>query len=149
MEVTKIVVVGRGASDAGARRSGVWPHATVVHLRNHRPGTIHDHPKKPPGLLLALAASCTAASAATIVCTPGPAAGNAPFNAVRRIAIDEFSRTVNLDVVRSKTRETETLGKMRADLVGMDESSGDPVYVFNSIPTSEVETTTFGGGRIG
>lgn len=100
---------------------------------------------RPTCLLLALAACCTAASAAsaaTMVCTPGPAAGNAPFNAVRRISIDEFSRTVNLDVVRSKTRETETLGKMRADLVGLDESSGEPVYVFNSIPTSEVETTT-------
>ncbi len=93
-------------------------------------------------LLPALAASCVAASAATIVCTPGPAAGQAPPSAVRRIAIDEIARTVNLDVVRSKAREADTLVKMRADLVGMDESSGDPVYVFNSIPTSEVETTT-------
>lgn len=35
------------------------------------------------------------------------------------------------------------MGKLRADLVSMEDSqSGEPVYVFNSIPTVDVETTS-------
>ena len=36
----------------------------------------------------------------------------------------------------------DTMGKMRADLVGMEESqSGEPVYVFNSTPMAGAEVT--------
>ena len=94
-------------------------------------------------LIFVLAWATGAASAGTITCVP--AAGNgpaSPFNWVRRIAIDEHSRTVNLDVVRSRTKDTETMGKMRADLVHMEDSpSGEPAYVFNSIPTAGAEAT--------
>lgn len=92
---------------------------------------------------LMLSSAAGAVSAGTITCVPGASNGPAtPFNWVRRISIDEHSRTVNLDVVRSRTKDTETMGKMRADLVGMEESqSGEPVYVFNSIPTVGTEVT--------
>ncbi|MDR6886839.1 MULTISPECIES: hypothetical protein [Variovorax] len=92
---------------------------------------------------LFLAAS-PAVWAGKITCVPSAnnAAGS-PFNPIRRISIDEHSRTVNMDVVRSRTKDTETMGKMRADLVHMEESqSGEPVYVFNSIPTVGVEATS-------
>ena len=46
-----------------------------------------------------------------------------------------------MDIVRSRTKDTETMGKMRAELVSMEETSGEPVYVFNSIPTAGVEVT--------
>jgi len=92
---------------------------------------------------LMLFSAAGAAQAGTVTCVPG--ASNAPatpFNWVRRISIDEHSRTVNLDVVRSRTKDTETMGKMRADLVGMEESqSGEPVYVFNSTPMAGAEVT--------
>lgn len=91
--------------------------------------------------LLLLVSAAGSASAATITCVPGPVSGTAPFNWVRRISIDEHSRTVNMDVVRSRTKDTETMGKMRAELVSMDDASGDPVYVFNSIPTLGVDVT--------
>ena len=92
---------------------------------------------------LMLSSAAGAASAGTITCVPGASNGPAsPFNWVRRISIDEHSRTVNLDVVRSRTKDTETMGKMRADLVSMEESqSGELVYVFNSIPTVGTEVT--------
>ncbi|WGT66193.1 hypothetical protein [Variovorax paradoxus] len=81
--------------------------------------------------------------AGKITCVPGASnAAGSPFNPIRRISIDEHSRTVNIDVVRSRTKDTETMGKMRADLVNMEESqSGEPIYVFNSIPTVGVEAT--------
>ena len=92
---------------------------------------------------LMLSSAAGAASAGTITCIPGASNGPAsPFNWVRRISIDEHSRTVNLDVVRSRTKDTETMGKMRADLVSMEDSqTGEPVYVFNSIPTAGTEVT--------
>lgn len=86
---------------------------------------------------------CTAAGAASagrIACVPaaaeaGAAAGS--FQAIRKIAIDEQARTVNMDIVRARTRDTETMGKMRGELLGMEESpSGEPVYVFNAIPVA-------------
>ena len=94
-------------------------------------------------LFFVLAWATGSASAGTITCVPAASNGPAaPFNWVRRIAIDEHSRTVNLDVVRSRTKDTETMGKMRADLVHMEDSpSGEPAYVFNSIPTAGAEAT--------
>jgi len=48
-----------------------------------------------------------------------------------------------MDIVRSRTKDTETMGKLRADLVNMEDSqSGEPVYVFNSIPAADAETTS-------
>lgn len=95
-----------------------------------------------PLLLLSAAGS---ASAGTITCVPGPgaAAGSSSLNWVRRISIDEHSRTVLMDTVRGKTKEAETtVIKMRAELVSMEETqSGEPVYVFNSIPAAGVEMT--------
>jgi len=94
---------------------------------------------------LMLCSAAGAASAGTITCIPAASNGPAsPFNWVRRISIDEHSRTVNLDVVRSRTKDTETMGKMRADLVSMedkDSQTGEPVYVFNSVPTVGTEVT--------
>ncbi len=94
--------------------------------------------------LLLLLSAAGSASAGTIACVPGPQHGGAaPFNPIRRIAIDEHSRTVNMDIVRSRTKDTETMGKMRAELVSMEETqSGEPVYVFNSIPTAGDEVTS-------
>jgi hypothetical protein len=80
--------------------------------------------------------------AGKISCVPGAAsnAAGAPFNPVRRISIDEHSRTVNMDVVRARTKDTETMGKLRGDLLSMDElQSGEPVYVFNAIPAAGAE----------
>lgn len=98
-----------------------------------------------PLLLLSAAGS---ASAGTITCVPGPGTGGASsssstLNWVRRISIDEHSRTVLMDTVRGKTKEAETtVTKMRAELVSMEETqSGEPVYVFNSIPVAGVEMT--------
>jgi len=94
--------------------------------------------------LLVLSLAAGSASAGTITCVPAAGSGAAaPFNRVRRIAIDEHSRTVNMDVVRFRTKDTETMGKLRADLVSMEDSqSGEPVYVFNSIPAAGVEVTS-------
>lgn len=48
-----------------------------------------------------------------------------------------------MDVVRSRTKDTETMGKMRAELVSMEgSSSGEPVYVFNAIPLAGDEVTS-------
>ena len=58
-------------------------------------------------LLLTTAGAC---AAGTITCVPGPAAASAPSHWIRRIAIDEHSRTVNMDIVRSRTKDTETIG---------------------------------------
>lgn len=92
------------------------------------------------GLLLLLLAAAGPVSAGTITCVPGPGGGAGSFNWVRRISIDEHSRTVLMDVVRFKTKDTETMGKMRAELVSMEDSqSGEPVYVFNSIPAPGVD----------
>lgn len=91
--------------------------------------------------LLLLSAAGTSA-AGTITCVPGPATASAPAHWIRRIAIDEHSRTVNMDIVRSRTKDTETMGKMRAELLGMEETqSGEPVYMFNAIPSVGVEVT--------
>ncbi|NVM90823.1 hypothetical protein [Variovorax sp. SG517] len=89
-----------------------------------------------------LAAAATgSAIAGTISCVPAPGnAGPAPW--IRRIAIDEHARTVNMDVVRHRTKEADTMGKMRAELLSMDETQGgEPVYVFNAIPTAGSEVT--------
>jgi hypothetical protein len=96
-----------------------------------------------PLLLLSLAAG-SSASAGKITCVPGAStSATSPFNWVRRISIDEHSRTVNMDIVRSRTKDTETMGKLRADLVSMEENqSGEPVYIFNSIPKAGVEATS-------
>jgi hypothetical protein len=94
--------------------------------------------------LLFLSLAAGSASAGKITCVPGASSGAAaPFNWIRRISIDEHSRTVNMDIVRSRTKDTETMGKLRADLVSMEDSqSGEPIYVFNSIPTAGVEVTS-------
>lgn len=94
--------------------------------------------------LLFLSLAAGSASAGKITCVPGASSGpGTPFNSIRRISIDEHSRTVNMDIVRSRTKDTETMGKLRADLVSMEDSqSGEPAYVFNSIPTVGVETTS-------
>jgi len=90
-------------------------------------------------LLLTTTGAC---AAGTITCVPGPAAASAPSHWIRRIAIDEHSRTVNMDIVRSRTKDTETMGKMRAELLSMDETqSGEPVYVFNALPSVGTEVT--------
>lgn len=90
-------------------------------------------------LCLLCCAAATSAWAGKINCVPGAAStgAGAPFNAIRRISIDEHSRTVNMDVVRTRTKDTETMGKMRGDLLSMDDDqSGEPVYVFNAIPAA-------------
>lgn len=101
------------------------------------------HAKRLAFPLLFLLFSATGSSwAGKITCIPGANSGTS-LNSIRRISIDEHSRTVNMDVVRSRTKDTETMGKLRADLVNMEDSqSGEPVYVFNSIPTVGVETTS-------
>ncbi len=83
------------------------------------------------------------ASAGTITCVPGPGGGAGSFNWVRKISIDEHSRTVLMDTVRAKTtKDAETMSKMRAELVSMEDTqSGEPIYVFNSIPSAGVEVT--------
>ncbi|MFH0129385.1 hypothetical protein [Variovorax sp. EL159] len=92
-------------------------------------------------LLLLLLAAAGPVTAGTITCVPGPGGGaGSSFNWVRRISIDEHSRTVLMDVVRSRTKDAETMGKMRAELVSMEDTqSGEPIYVFNSIPAPGVE----------
>jgi hypothetical protein len=93
-------------------------------------------------LCFLLGGAAAPALAAKISCVPGAASSGAgaPFNAVRKISIDEHSRTVNMDVVRARTKDTETMGKMRGDLLSMDETqSGEPVYVFNAIPAAGAE----------
>ena len=93
--------------------------------------------------LLLLFSAASPVSAGTIACVPSPGGGTGPFNWIRRIAIDEHSRTVNMDVVRARTKDTETMGKMRAELVGMEgTSSGEPIYVFNAIPLAGDEVTS-------
>lgn len=86
-------------------------------------------------------AAAGAAIAGTISCVPAPGnAGGAPW--IRRIAIDEHARTVNMDVVRHRTKDADTMGKMRAELLSMDETQGgEPVYVFNAVPTAGSEVT--------
>lgn len=92
------------------------------------------------GLLLLLLSAAGAATAGTITCVPGPSAGAGSFHWVRKISIDEHSRTVLMDTVRSKTKDAETLSKMRGELVSIDDTqSGEPIYVFNSIPGPGVE----------
>lgn len=87
------------------------------------------------------AATAAPAIAGTITCIPAPGnAGPAPW--IRRIFIDEHSRTVNMDVVRHRTKDTDTMGKMRAELLSMDETQGgEPVYVFNAVPAAGSEVT--------
>ena len=93
--------------------------------------------------LLLLFSAVSPVSAGTIACVPSPGGGAGAFNWIRRIAIDEHSRTVNMDVVRARTKDTETMGKMRAELVGMEgTSSGEPIYVFNAIPLAGDEVTS-------
>ena len=93
--------------------------------------------------LLLLLSAAGSVSAGTIACVPSPGGAAGSFNWIRRIAIDEHSRTVNMDIVRSRTKGTETMGKMRAELVSMEEtSSGEPVYLFNSIPAAGDEVTS-------
>jgi hypothetical protein len=90
--------------------------------------------------LLLLISAARSAFAGTIACVPSPAGS---FHWIRRISIDEHSRTVNMDIVRSRTKDTETMGKMRAELVSMDgTSSGEPVYLFNAIPAAGDEVTS-------
>ncbi|WP_432725855.1 hypothetical protein [Variovorax sp. W6] len=89
---------------------------------------------------IALSAGPTIAG--TITCTPAPSSsGPAPW--IRKIAIDEHSRTVNMDIVRHRTKDADTMGKMRAELLSMDEiQGGEPAYVFNAIPVSGDEVTS-------
>ncbi|SFQ01514.1 hypothetical protein [Variovorax sp. 770b2] len=92
--------------------------------------------------LLLLLSAAGSVSAGTIACVPSPGGAAGSFHWIRRIAIDEHSRTVNMDIVRSRTKDTETMGKMRAELVNMEgTSSGEPVYLFNSIPAAGDEVT--------
>ena len=99
-----------------------------------KPGRLAFH-----ALLLTAAGAC---AAGTITCVPTPSSASAPAHWIRRIAIDEHSRTVNMDIVRSRTKDTETMGKMRAELLNMDETqSGEPVYVFNASPAVGAEVT--------
>ncbi|HEX7863675.1 MAG TPA: hypothetical protein VF555_01935 [Variovorax sp.] len=88
----------------------------------------------------AVAAGST--TAGTITCVPAHnGAGPAPW--IRRIAIDEHSRTVNMDIVRQRTKDADTMGKLRAELLSMDETQGgEPVYVFNAIPAAGDEVTS-------
>ncbi|MDQ0082968.1 hypothetical protein J2W35_003327 [Variovorax boronicumulans] len=92
-------------------------------------------------LHLFFAAAAGSAAAGTIACVPAHnSAGPAPW--IRRISIDEHSRTVNMDIVRQRTKDTDTMGKMRAELLSMDETQGsEPVYVFNAIPAAGDEVT--------
>ncbi|MCR6479547.1 hypothetical protein NU688_25540 [Variovorax sp. ZS18.2.2] len=93
--------------------------------------------------LLLLLSAAGSASAGTIACVPSPSSAAGSFNWIRRIAIDEHSRTVSMDIVRSRTKDTETMGKMRAELVSMDgTSSGEPIYLFNAIPAAGDEVTS-------
>lgn len=93
--------------------------------------------------LLLLLSAAGSAAAGTIACVPSPGGAAGSFHWIRRIAIDEHSRTVNMDIVRSRTKDSETMGKMRAELVNMEgTSSGEPVYLFNSIPAAGEEVTS-------
>ena len=92
--------------------------------------------------LLLLLSAAGSAFAGTIACVPSPVGAAGSFNWIRRISIDDHSRTVNMDIVRSRTKDTETMGKMRAELLSMEETqSGEPVYVFNAIPSAGSEVT--------
>ena len=93
--------------------------------------------------LLMLFSTAGSAVAGTIACVPSPGGAAGSFNWIRRISIDEHSRTVNMDIVRSRTKDTETMGKMRAELVSMEgTSSGEPIYLFNAIPAAGDEVTS-------
>jgi len=100
------------------------------------------HAKRLAFLRLLLCAAAGHASAGTITCVPAaPVSGAAAaFNPIRKISIDEHARTVNMDIVRARTKDTETMGKMRGELLSMDENqSGEPIYVFNAIPAAGTE----------
>lgn len=85
--------------------------------------------------------STGSAFAGTITCTPAPA-GAGPASWIRRIAIDDHARTVNMDVVRHRTKDADTMGKIRADLLGIEEApGGEPAYVFNAIAADGAEVT--------
>jgi hypothetical protein len=87
------------------------------------------------------AVAAGSAAAGTIACVPAHN-GTGPAPWIRRISIDEHSRTVNMDIVRQRTKDTDTMGKMRAELLSMDETQGgEPVYVFNAIPAAGDEVT--------
>jgi hypothetical protein len=122
------------------RKAGA-PHGAGI----GRKGRVGRMPIQPGTFLLRallLAATAGSCAAGTITCVPGPSANAAPSSWIRRIAIDEHSRTVNMDIVRSRTKDTETMGKMRAELLSMEETqAGEPIYVFNSIPAVGVEVT--------
>ncbi|AVQ80901.1 MULTISPECIES: hypothetical protein [unclassified Variovorax] len=91
-------------------------------------------------LLLLLAAG--SASAKTITCVPVASKDTPYLHWVRRISIDEPSRTVNMDIVRFRTKDSETMGKLKAELVSStDAQFGEPIYVFNTIPAAGVEVT--------
>ena len=91
-------------------------------------------------LLLLLAAG--SASAKTITCVPVASKDTPYLHWVRRISIDEPSRTVNMDIVRFRTKDSETMGKLKAELVSStDTQFGEPIYVFNTIPAAGVEVT--------
>ncbi len=88
-----------------------------------------------------LALSVSPVLAGTITCTPA-AGGAGPAFWIRRIAIDDHSRTVNMDVVRHRTKDTDTMGKIRADLLGVEETQGgEPAYVFNAMSGGGDEVT--------
>ncbi|MFS2203319.1 hypothetical protein [Variovorax sp. Varisp36] len=114
-----------------------------AHPTKEEAGTISSMKFKPTRLAvhLLLAAAAGSCAAGTIVCAPASSgAGPAPW--IRRISIDEHSRTVNMDVVRQRTKDADTMGKMRAELLSMDETQGgEPVYVFNAIPAASDEVT--------
>lgn len=90
-------------------------------------------------VLSAALLSCGTAMAG-VTCVPTGDVTEAHW--VRKISLDEHSRMVTLDIVRSRAKNVETMGKLRADLVGMEETElGEPVYVFNAIPVPGAEAT--------
>ncbi|MFV0675533.1 hypothetical protein [Variovorax sp. tm] len=82
------------------------------------------------------------ASAKTITCVPAASTDTPYPHWVRRISIDESSQTVNMDIVRFRTKDSETMGKLKGELVSAtDAQFGEPIYVFNTIPAAGVEVT--------
>ncbi|RTQ35389.1 hypothetical protein EJP69_13515 [Variovorax gossypii] len=93
-------------------------------------------------LLLLLASGSV--SARTITCVPAASTDSPHPHWVRRISIDESSRTVNMDIVRFRTKDSETQGKLKAELVNSTETQfGEPIYAFNSLPAAGVEVIHF------
>jgi len=92
--------------------------------------------------VLVLLVAVGSASAKTITCVPVVSKETPDLHWVRRIAVDEHSRTVNMDIVRLRTKGSETMGKLKAKLLSTaDTQFGEPIYAFNTIPAAGVEVT--------